>query len=344
MNASINAIPLLVEEGKPWNDRVIAGLIRFSIGIAAMACALGLHAQTYPSRPIRLIVPFPPGGSSDGLARVVVQKFSEGLGQPVVIENRPGVGGLLGSEAVAKAAPDGYTLLLGSVSSLAVAPHVFSNPRIDPERNFAAIAPISSSPLTVIVRPALPVNSIAELIALARAKPGTLNYGAAGVGTHVYLVAELFKRLAGFDAVHVPFQGGGPAMTALLAGNIDYKFDVVNTTLPQARAGKVKVVAVTSARRVALMPDVPTLAESGFAGFDATAWVGIVGPAGLPAGTVARLNAEIRKAVSSRELSEVYVAQGAVPEVATPREFAQMIRREYAHWGAVVRQVGAKAE
>src|SRR2546427_11197924 len=219
---------------------MIIGLIRFIACMAGMACALGLQAQAYPTRPIRLVVPFPPGGSSDSVARVVVQKFSEGLGQPVVIENRPGVGGLLGSEAVAKAAPDGYTLLLGSVSSLAVAPHIFANPKIDPAKNFAAIAPILSSPLTVIARTTLPANSIADLIALAKSKPGALNYGAAGVGTHGYLAAELFKKLAGFDAVHVPFQGGAPAMAALLAGNIDYKFDVVNTTLAQARAGKVK--------------------------------------------------------------------------------------------------------
>src|SRR5712692_10064357 len=293
---------------------MITRLIRFTACIAGIACALGLQAQTYPSRPIRLIVPFPPGGSSDSVARVVVQKFSEGLGQPAVIENRPGVGGLLGSEAVARAAPDGYTLLLGSVSSLAVAPHT------------------------------LPVDSIADLIALAKAKPGALNYGAAGVGTHVYLTAELFKKLAGFDAVHVPFQGGAPAMAALLAGNIDYKFDVVNTTLPQARAGKVRVLAVASAKRVPLMPEVPTLAESGFPGFDATAWMGVVGPARLPADIVSRLNSEVGKAVSSRSLSEIYVAQGAVPEVAGPAEFAEMIRREYAYWGAVVRQVGAKAD
>src|SRR6266571_8611997 len=323
---------------------MIAGPIRFTVCIALTACALGLHAQTYPSRPIRLVVPFPPGGSSDSVARVVVQKFSEGLGQPVVIENRPGVGGLIGSETVAKAAPDGYTLLLGSVSSLAVAPHMFANPKIDPEKNFTAIAPILSSPLTVIARATLPVKSIADLIALAKSKPGALNYGAAGVGTHVYLTAELFKKLAGFDAVHVPFQGGAPAMAALLAGNIDYKFDVVNTTLAQARAGKVKVLAVGSAKRIPLMPEVPTLAESGFPGFDATAWVGVVGPAGLPAGIVSRLNSEIGKAVSSRSLSEIYVAQGAVPEVASPTEFAEMIRREYAYWGAVVRQIGAKAD
>src|SRR5882672_1956277 len=331
---------------------MIAALIRFAACVAGMSCALGLQAQTpsvgsdraYPIRPIRLVVPFPPGGSSDSVARVVVQKFSEGLGQPVVIENRPGVGGLLGSEAVAKAAPDGYTLLLGSVSSLAVAPHMFANPRIDPGKDFAAIAPIMSSPLTVIARPTLPANSIADLVALARSKPGALNYGAAGVGTHVYLVGELFKKQAGFDAVFVPFQGGAPTMAALLAGNIDYKFDVVNTTLPQARAGKVKVLAVTSAKRIALLPEVPTLAESGFPGIDATAWVGVVGPARLPAAIVSRLNAEIGKAVSSRSLSEVYAAQGVVPEVASPAEYAEMIRREYATWGAVVRQVGAKPD
>src|SRR5437867_1402623 len=323
---------------------MIAGLIRFTACVAGMTCALGLQAQAYPNRPIRLIVPFPPGGSSDSVARVVVQKFSEGLGQPVVIENRPGVGGLLGSEAVAKAAPDGYTLLLGSVSSLAVAPHMFANPKIDPAKNFAAIAPILSSPLTVIARTTLPANSIADLIALAKSKPGALNYGAAGVGTHVYLAGELFKKLAGFDAVHVPFQGRAPAVAALLAGNMDYKFDVVNTTLPPARAGEVTVLAVTTAKVIALMPEVPTLAESGFPGFDTTAWMGVVGPAGLPAGIVSRLNAEIGKAVSSRDLNEVYLSQGAVPEVASPTEFAEMIRREYAYWGAVVRQVGARPD
>src|SRR6267378_1540813 len=214
---------------------MITGLIRLIACMAGMSCALALQAQApsassgrpYPTRTIRLIVPFPPGGSSDSVARVVVQKFSEGLGQLVVIENRPGVGGLLGSEAVAKAAPDGYTLLLGSVRSLGVAPHIFSNPRIDPQKDFAAIAPILSSPLTIIARPTLPANSIAELVALAKAKPGALNYGAAGVGTHVYLTAELFKKVAAFDAVHVPFQGDAPTMAALLAGNIDYKFDVV---------------------------------------------------------------------------------------------------------------------
>src|SRR5256884_9776287 len=271
----------------------IVGLIRFTACIAGMACAFGLHAQTYPSRAIRLVVPFPPGGSSDSVARVVVQKFSEGLGQPVVIENRPGVGGLLGSEAVAKAAPDGYTLLLGSVSSLAGAPHLFSNPKIDPEKNFTAIAPIMSSPLTVIARPTLPVDSIAALVALARSKPGALNYGAAGVGTHVYLTAELFKKVAAFDAVHVPFQGGAPAMAALLAGNIDYKFDVVNTTLPQARARQVKVLAVTSARRIALLPEVPTLAGSGFPGFDTAAWMGVGGPARPPPDIVSRLDSGV---------------------------------------------------
>ncbi len=189
-----------------------------------------------------------------------------------------------------------------------------------------------------------PLDGFADLIALAKAKPGSLNYGAAGVGTHVYLAAELFKKLAEIDAVHVPFQGGGPTMTALLAGNIDYKFDVVSTTLPLARAGRVKVLAVTSENRVPLLPDVPTLAESGFPGFEATAWMGVVGPAGLPASVVTRLNSEMGKAVSSGDLSEVYFAQGAVPEVSTPDAFAETIRREYARWGAVVKQVGAKPD
>jgi tripartite-type tricarboxylate transporter receptor subunit TctC len=318
--------------------------IRLAAALAALAWSLGLQAQTFPAHPVRLVVPFAPGGASDSVARVVVQKLSEGLGQPVVIENRPGVGGLLGSEWVAKAAPDGYTLLLASVSSLTVAPHLYASPKLDPTRSFDAIAPISSSPLTVIVKSALPVNTIADLVALAKAKPGALNYGSAGVGTQVHLAAELFKSLAGIDVVHVPFQGGAPTMTALLGGVIDYKFDVANTTVQQARAGRVKVLAVTSAKRIPVLPAVPTLAESGFPGFDVTAWMGIVGPAGLQAGIVSRLNAEIGKAVSSQELAEIYASQGTVPELASPSAFAEMIRREYAKWGAVIKQVGVKAD
>jgi len=318
--------------------------VRLVIALAALAGSLALQAQTFPARPVRLVVPFAPGGSSDGIARVVVQKLSEGLGQPVVIENRPGVGGLLGSEFVARAAPDGYTLLLASVSSFTVAPHLYASPKLDPTRSFDAIAPISSSPLTVIVKSALPVTTIADLVALAKAKPGALNYGSAGVGTQVHLAAELFKSLAGIDVVHVPFQGGAPTMTALLGGVIDYKFDVANTTVQQARAGRVKVLAVTSARRIPVLPEVPTLAESGFPGFDVTAWMGIVGPAGLQAGIVSRLNAEIGKAVSSQELAETYASQGTVPELASPSAFAEMIRREYAKWGAVIKQVGVKAD
>ena len=319
-------------------------MVRIAAAILLSFAPLAAFAQAYPSRQVTIIVPYPPGGLIDLVARVIQPKMQTELGQPVLVENRGGAGGTIATDAVAKAAPDGYTLLLGSVSSLAVAPHMFANPKIDPAKNFAAIAPIMSSPLTVIARPTLPVDSIADLVALARSKPGALNYGAAGLGTHVYLVGELFKKLAGFDAVYVPFQGGAPTMAALLAGNIDYKFDVVNTTLPQARAGKVKVLAVTSAKRVALLPGVPTLAESGFPGIEATAWVGVVGPAGLPAGIVSRLNAEIGNAVSARDLSEVYVAQGVVPELASPAEFADMIKSEYARWGAVVKQVGAKPD
>src|SRR5204862_6260403 len=206
-------------------------------------------------------------------------------------------------------------------------PDLLSKPRIDTRKDFAAIVPIMSSPLTVIARATLPVDSIADLVALARSKPGALNYGAAGLGTHVYLVAELFKKQAGFDAVFVPFQGGAPTMTALLAGNIDYKFDVVNTTLAQARAGKVKVLAVTSAKRIALLPEVPTLVESGFPGFDTTAWMGVVGPARLPADIVSRLNSEVGKATATRDRNKMYVSQRTVSSVATPRAFAEMKRR-----------------
>ncbi|MSQ51284.1 MAG: tripartite tricarboxylate transporter substrate binding protein [Betaproteobacteria bacterium] len=320
-------------------------LIALAAGaLAALTGSPALKAQNFPARPIRLVVPFAPGGSSDGIARVVVQKLSDGLGQPVVIENRPGVGGLLGAEGVAKAAPDGYTLLLASVSSFAVAPHLYTSPKLDPTRNFDAIAPVSSSPLTVIVRSELPVTTIADLVALAKAKPGVLNYGSAGVGTQVHLAAEIFKGLAGIQVVHVPFQGGAPTMTALLGGVLDYEFDVANTTVQQVRAKRVKVLAVTSAKRIPVLPEAPTLAESGFPGFDVTAWMGIVGPAGLQADVLARLNVQIGRAVSSAELAETFASQGTVPELASPSAFAEMIRREYVKWGAVVKQIGVKAD
>ena len=218
------------------------------------------------------------------------------------------------------------------------------SPKLDPTRNFDAIAPVSSSPLTIIVRSELPVSSIADLVALAKTKPGVLNYGSAGVGTQVHLAAEIFKGLAGIQVVHGPFQGGAPTMTALLGGVLDYKFDVANTTVQQVRAKRVKVLAVTSAKRIPVLPEVPTLAESGFPGFDVTAWMGIVGPAGLQAGVLGRLNAEIGKAVSSSELGDTFASQGTVPELASPSAFADMIRREYAKWGAAVKQIGVKAD
>jgi tripartite-type tricarboxylate transporter receptor subunit TctC len=302
------------------------------------------QAQPYPNRPVRLVVPFPPGGINDVLARVTAQKLSESLGQNVVIENRPGAGGTIGSNAVAKAAPDGYSLLFGATSTVAVSPNLYANLPYEPVRDFAAIVQIASVGSILVVNPAVPATSVGALVALARERPGALNFGSAGSGTSQHMGGELLKSIAGVDIVHVPYKGGAPAMTDLLAGQISFMIEPIPTALPHIRSGKVRALAVSTPRRAAAVPELPTIAESGYPGYDLTIWFGLLAPAGTPREVIVRVNGEMVKILASVDMRERLAAQGAEPVGDAPEAFAAHIRREIARWGDVVKASGAKVD
>jgi tripartite-type tricarboxylate transporter receptor subunit TctC len=318
-------------------------LQRFLIAslVAIATCA---SAQNYPTKPIRLVVPFPPAGTTDILAREVGQRLSEALGQPVVIDNRPGAAGNIGSEIVAKSAPDGYTLLMCTVSSHAINPGLYSKVPYDHIKDFAPIALVARVPNVLEVTPSLPVNTVADLIKLAKEKPGQINFASSGSGTSIHLSGELFKTMAGVDMVHVPYKGSAPAITDLVGGQVQVMFDNLPSSIGQIKAGKLRAIAVTSAERAAALPNVPTIAESGLPGFEATSWFGVLAPAGTPPEIVKRLNAEIVKWLQSPEAREKLLSQGAVPAGGSPEEFGAYIRTETDKWAKVIKASGAKVD
>jgi tripartite-type tricarboxylate transporter receptor subunit TctC len=302
-------------------------------------------AQSYPAKPIRFVVPFPPGGPLDIMARGVGQKLQDAWGQPVVVENRPGAGGGIGAELVAKSPADGYTLLMGAVSTHAINPSLYPKIGYDPRKDFVPVALVAQVPNILVVHPSLPVQSVQDLIAYAKAKPGSLSFGSGSTGSTGHLAGELFKTMAGVDMAHIPYKGGAPAMQDLLAGQTQLMFDNLANALGQVKAGKLRAVAVTTAQRAPAAPDLPTIAESGLPGFDLTTWFGVFAPAGTPPEIVAKLNAEIVKALASKELTERLAAMGtAPPENNTPERFASFVRSEAAKYAKVVRESGAKVE
>lgn len=324
---------------------------RFAVPAALLATLLAAAlvspsamAQNYPNKPLRLIVPFPPGGPTDIVGRMVGQKLADGLGQPVVVENRPGAGGTVGSEAAAKSAPDGYTLLYGSTSTLGIAPSLYPKLGYDAIKSFAPISLVSSGPLLVVVNPAVPAKTLKELIALAKAKPGQLNYGSAGNGTPLHLAGELFKTLAGVDLVHIPYKGGAPAITDTVAGQVQIVFEGLPATAQFIRAGKLRALAITGTKRDPTLPDVPTVAEAGLPQFQVAFWSGLVAPAGTPKDIVARLNAEVVKALATPEVRETLAKQGLEPSGNSPEQFAAFIGEENARWARVVKVSGAKLD
>jgi tripartite-type tricarboxylate transporter receptor subunit TctC len=310
----------------------------------AWAAAFGAHAQGYPNRPIRLIVPYPPGGTADLLARVLGQKLGETLGQPIVVENRGGAGGNIGTDLVAKSAPDGYTLLMANASVLAINPTLFGSLPFDPVRDFAPVSLFADVPLILVVHPSLPVNSVKDLIALARSKPGEINYAAAGMGSTTHLSMELFKTMAGVKMVTIPFKGSGPALAALIAGQVPVMFELAPTALGFVKSGKLRPLAVTSPARSPLMPELPTVAETGLPGFDVASWFGVVAPAATPKEIVARLNADIVKIVNSADMGERIAGLGAVAHSNSPEQFSQFILTEFKKWAQVVKDSGARVE
>jgi len=319
-------------------------LQRFALSALVALVAICASAQTYPSKPIRLVVPYPPGGTTDILARDVGQRLTGTLGQSVVIDNRPGAAGNIGTEMVAKAAPDGYTLLMGTVNTHAINAGLYAKLPYDHIKDFAPVILVARVSNVLEVNPSVPVYTVADLIKLAKEKPGQLNFASSGSGTSIHMSGELFKTMAGVDMVHVPYKGSAPAISDLVGGQVQLMFDNLPSSLAMIKAGRLRPIAVTSAQRAPALPDVPTIAESGLPGFEATSWFGVVAPAGTPPAIISRLNAEIDKWVQSPEGKEKLVTQGAVPAGGTPEQFAAYIRAETDKWAKVVKASGAKAD
>ena len=300
--------------------------------------------QAYPSKPIRLVVPFPAGGSLDVVARAIGQKLTEAWGQPVVIDNRPGAGGNIGADLVAKSAPDGYTILEGALSTHAVNVSLYAKMPYDPIKDFAPITLVAVTPNVLVLNASYPVNSVPELLAYARANPGKLSFGSGSNGSAGHLAGELFKTEAGVDMVHIPYKGGAPALQALLAGDTQLMFDNLANSAAQLKAGKLKALAVTTAKRSSLMPELPTLSETGLPGFDIYTWWGFMAPAGTPKEIVAKWNAEVTRILNSPEMKAFFAQQGAEPAPDSPEQFAALIRSEISKYAKIVKQSGAKVD
>jgi len=323
---------------------MLSMLQRWAVGAVLALLATGAWGQAYPAKPIRLVVPFPAGGTTDILARAVGQKLTEAWGQPVVVDNRPGAGGNIGSELVAKAAPDGYTLLMGTVGTHAINASLYAKMPYDHIKDFAPVILVAGVPNVLVVNPAVPVNSVQELIAYAKANPGRLNFASSGSGTSIHLSGELFKVMAGVQMTHIPYKGSAPALQDLIGGQVQLMFDNLPSALPQIKGGKLRALAVTSATRAAALPDVPTVAEAGLPGFEASSWFGVLAPAGTPVAIIARLNAEIAKWLASPEAREKLASQGANAAGGSPEDFAKHIAAETAKWQKVVKESGAKVD
>jgi len=306
--------------------------------------AVPVVAQSYPSKPIRFIVPFPPGGGNDVMARTVGQKLTEAFGQQLVIDNRAGAGGTIGAETAAHAVPDGYTLFLGGVASHGINPNLKAKLPYDPVRDFAPISLIASSPLVLVVHPSVPVKSIKELVQFAKARPGTLNFASNGTGGSSHLAAEMFKMMTGADMVHVPYKGLSPALTDLLSGQVQLMFSSTVAIMPQVRAGRLRPLAMTGAKRSPAMPEIPTVAESGVPGYETASWYGVLAPAGTPRSIIDKLSREIVKITHMPDVRERMTSEGAEPAGNTPEEFAAHIKRELARWAKVIKQARIRPE
>ena len=312
------------------------------IALAFAAGMISTLAQTWPTHPIRLVVNFPPGGAADLLARLIGQSLGETLGQPVVIENKGGANGNLGGEAVARSAPDGYSLLMSSGSMVAINPHLYASMPFDPAKDLIPVASVARVPFYLVVRAENPVQDFKAFIADLSANPGKRNFGSPGIGSSPHLAAELLKKMTGTDAVHVPYRGAAPALNDLLAGQLDFLFDP-GIAIEHVKAGKLRAIAIGSPQRSPQLPDVPTLAELGLAGFDADAIFGVYAPAGTPRDIVARLNTEINRALATVALKERIMAVGNIPAAMSPDEFGERAREDSKRFGAIIRERGITA-
>jgi tripartite-type tricarboxylate transporter receptor subunit TctC len=319
-------------------------LIALCTGVLLLAAPTFAAAAEYPDRPVHLIVPFPPGGGADILARTVMPRVAQALGKPIVIENKPGAGGNVGAEYVAKAAPDGYTLLYGTNGTHAINATLYRNLRFDPAKDFVPVSRMTIIATLLIVNPQFPPTTVEELIRYAKANPGKVNFASAGNGTTSHLAGELFKTMAGIDIVHVPYRGGALAVTDLVAGQVQMMIDVMPNALPLAKDGRARGIAVATASRYPGAPDYPTIAESGLPGFEASAWDGIFVPAGTSTAIVAKLNAAVREALEDPQIAEALRARGAQPSPMSPEAFVRAIADSSEKWGRAVSASGAKVD
>lgn len=316
-------------------------LLLLAVGLA-LACATPAAAQDYPNKPVRLIIPFPPGGSNDVVGRMIATQLGERLGKQVIVDNRSGAGGVTGTESAAHAAPDGYTLLAISLAH-AVNPWLYKL-KYDPIKSFAPIAIFATGPNVLVVNPNLPINSVQDLLAMAKQKPGELLYATAGIGSFQHLGAELFRIMSGINTVHVPFRGGGPAMIDVIGGHTQYMLGSLIQTTPHIRSGKLRALGTGGAQRNPVLPEVPTIAEAGVPGYEANNWWGIVAPAGTPQAIVDKLNHDVAAVLNSDDVKKQFAAEGASIVQMTPPEFAKFVETETAKWGKVVKEANIKAE
>jgi len=314
--------------------------------VAACACApaLAQPVSAYPSKTVRLVVPFTPGGSTDILGRVVAQRLTEAWGQQVVVDNRPGAGGTIGVELVAKAAPDGYTLVMGHIGTFGVNPSLYPKLGYDAIKDFAPVSLVALVPNMMAVHPSMPVKSVKEFLAFARARPGQLNYGSGGNGSAAHLAVEYLKLAAKLDIVHVPYRGTAPMITDLIGGQLSLTITGVPPLLQHVRGGRLRALGVATAKRIALLPDLPTIAESGVPGYEATQWYGVLAPAATPKEIVARINADIVRSLKRPDTAEKMSGEGAEPVGSAPGEFADFIRNEIPRWAKVIKASGARPE
>lgn len=316
----------------------------FLAAAAALSLALPAAAQEYPAKPVTLVVPFAPGGSSDVISRFVAQKLSEMWKQSVIVDNKAGGAGQIAMQAVARAAPDGYTLILGHIGTLAVNPAMFTKLSYDYKKEFLPVAMLAIVPSAIAVNPALPITNIKDLIAYSSANPGKLNYGSAGNGSAGHLAMEFFKDTVKLEAQHVPYKGTGPMLTDLLSGQTQLAYNGILPLVPHAKSGKLRIIAVGSPKRLPLMPDVATVAEQGFPGFETSQWYGVLAPAGTPAALIAKLNADINKVLAEPDIQKRLNDDGAVAGSGSPAEFGAYIDAEEKRWGPVVKKAGIKPD
>jgi tripartite-type tricarboxylate transporter receptor subunit TctC len=314
-----------------------------AVALIALCVPLAAAAQGYPVKPIRYVVPFPPAGATDILARWVGEKISAPLGQPVVVENRPGAAGGVGTEYVAKSPPDGYTILMATAAQ-SISETLYTKQPFSFARDLAAVALIARVPNVMEVHPSVPVRTVKEFVALAKSRPGQINFASSGSGTTLHMSGELFKMLTGVDIVHIPYKGSAQALTDLMAGNVSVMWDNLPASMPFIKAGRLRAIAITTERRYPGLPDLPTVAESGVPGYEASAWFGVVVPAATSRQIITRLNSEINRAVNLPDMKERFAQQGAIPAPGTPEDFAAWIRAEIAKWGKVVKASGAHVE